>query len=55
VTQTSTGQVVPTNPASAVRGSKHVVKTDNRPVLNAPEWSWLIDAIPTGIVQHLRD
>jgi len=27
------GQVVPTNPAAAVRGPKHVVKTGKTPVL----------------------
>ena len=28
-----TGQIVPTNPAAAVRGPKHVVKTGKTPVL----------------------
>jgi len=30
-----TGQVVPHNPAAAVRGSKHVVNTGKTPVLEA--------------------
>ena len=30
-----TGQVVPMNPAAAVRGPKHVVKTGKTPVLDA--------------------
>ena len=29
------GQVVPTNPAAAVRGPKHVVRTGKTPVLDA--------------------
>ena len=33
-----TGQVVPMNPAAAVRGPKHVVKTGKTPVLDAKEW-----------------
>jgi site-specific recombinase XerD len=32
-----TGQVMPTNPAYAVRGPKHVVKTGRTPVLTAEE------------------
>ena len=41
------GQVVPTNPASAVLGPTHVVKTDKTPVLEAAEWRRLLDSIPT--------
>jgi hypothetical protein len=33
-----TGQVMPTNPATAVRGPKHVMKTGKTPVLDAKEW-----------------
>jgi site-specific recombinase XerD len=33
-----TAQVVPTNPAAAVRGPKHVVKTGKTPVLDGAEW-----------------
>jgi integrase len=50
-----TGQVVPHNPASAVRGPKHVVKTGKTPVLDSTEWRKLLDAIPTGTVRDLRD
>ncbi len=50
-----TGQVVPINPAAAVRGPKHVVKTGKTPVLDAPEWRKLLDSIPTETVRDLRD
>jgi site-specific recombinase XerD len=50
-----TGQVVPFNPASAVRGPKHVVKTGKTPVLDAAEWRKLIDSIPATTVRNLRD
>jgi site-specific recombinase XerD len=50
-----TGQVVPFNPASAVRGPKHVVKTGKTPVLDGTEWRRLIDSIPTDTVRALRD
>jgi site-specific recombinase XerD len=49
------GQVAPSNPASAVRGPKHVVKTGTTPVLEGKEWRRLIDAIPTDTVRDLRD
>ena len=49
------GQVVPMNPAAAVRGPKHVVKTGKTPVLDAGEWRKLIDSIPTETVRDLRD
>jgi len=49
------GQVVPINPAAAVRGPKHVVKTGKTPVLEAAEWRKLIDSIPTDTVRDLRD
>ncbi len=50
-----TGQVVPMNPAAAVRGPKHVVKVGKTPVLDGTEWRRLIDAIPAGTVRDLRD
>jgi site-specific recombinase XerD len=50
-----TGQVMPSNPASAVRGPKHVVKTGKTPVLDAKEWRTLLDSIPTETVRDLRD
>jgi site-specific recombinase XerD len=49
------GQVAPSNPASAVRGPKHVVKSGKTPVLEGPEWRRLIDAIPTDTARDLRD
>jgi len=49
------GQVVPVNPAAAVRGPKHVVRTGKTPVLDSTEWRKLIDAIPTDTVRDLRD
>ena len=50
-----TGQVMPANPASAVRGPKHVVKTGKTPVLDAPDWRKLLNSIPTDTVRDLRD
>jgi site-specific recombinase XerC len=49
------GQIVPANPASAVRGPKHVVKTGKTPVLQAEEWRKLLNSIPTSTVRDLRD
>jgi site-specific recombinase XerD len=49
------GQVVPMNPAAAVRGPKYVVKTGKTPVLDAEEWRRLVDSIPTEAVRDLRD
>jgi site-specific recombinase XerD len=50
-----TGQIVPVNPAAAVRGPKHVVKTGVTPVLDAADWRKLINSIPTESVRDLRD
>jgi site-specific recombinase XerD len=50
-----TGQVVPHNPAAAVRGPKHVVKIGKTPVLDGAEWRKLLDAIPADTVRDLRD
>jgi site-specific recombinase XerD len=50
-----TGQVVPTNPAAAVRGPKYVVTTGKTPVLDGAEWRKLLDAIPAETVRDLRD
>jgi site-specific recombinase XerD len=49
------GQIVPSNPASAVRGPKHVVKTGTTPVLDGAEWRKLLDSIPTTTLRDLRD
>jgi site-specific recombinase XerD len=50
-----TGQMMPVNPASAVRGPKHVVKIGKTPVLDADDWRKLFDSIPTDTVRDLRD
>jgi site-specific recombinase XerD len=50
-----TRQVLPMNPAAAVRGPKRVVKTGKTPVLDAGEWRRLIDSIPIETVRDLRD
>lgn len=50
-----TGQIVPFNPASSVRGPKHVVKKGKTPVLTAEEARQLIGAIPVDSVVGLRD
>lgn len=49
------GQVMPSNPASSIRGPRHVVKTGKTPVLETGEWRRLIDSIPTETVRDLRD
>jgi site-specific recombinase XerC len=50
-----TGQVVPTNPAAAVRGPKHVVKTGKTPVLEGNEWRKLLKSIPDAMLRDVRD
>ena len=50
-----TGQVIPMNPASAVRGPKHVVKKGKTPVLTAEEARQLFDSLDTDKVAGLRD
>src|SRR3954470_10021921 len=50
-----TGQMLPINPAAAVRGPKHVVKTGKTAVLDAKEWRTLIDSIPTDTLRDRRD
>jgi integrase len=49
------GQVMPTNPAAAVRGPKHVVKTGKTPVLEGAEWRKLLKSIPDTTLRDLRD
>ena len=49
------GQIVPSNPASAVRGPKHVVKKGKTPVLSAEEARELLDAIDVSTAIGLRD
>ena len=50
-----TGQIVPFNPAAAVRGPKHVVKKGKTPVLSAEEARELIDSIDVSTIVGLRD
>ena len=49
------GQVLPFNPASSVRGPKHVVKTGKTPVLSAKETRAVLDGIDVSTVVGLRD
>lgn len=49
------GQVMPSNPASAVRGPKHSVKKGKTPVLGADEARALLESINTSRVVGLRD
>jgi site-specific recombinase XerD len=49
------GQVLPVNPAHAVRGPKHTQKKGKTPVLNVDEARALIDAIDTTSLPGLRD
>src|SRR5665213_2258941 len=49
------GQVVPNNPAAAVRGPKHVVKTGKTPVLEGAQWRKLLASIPDMTLRDLRD
>ena len=51
----ATGGVLPFNPATAVRGPKHVVKSGKTPVLAPEEARTLLDAIDTGTPIGLRD
>jgi integrase/recombinase XerD len=46
---------MPTNPAYAVRGPKHVTKTGRTPVLSAEETRVLLDRIDTRTIAGLRD
>src|SRR5687768_179779 len=49
------GQVMKSNPASAVRGPKHVIKKGKTPVLSGSEARTLIESIPTSTIVGLRD
>jgi len=49
------GQAVPFNPATSVRGPKHVVKKGKTPVLSAGEARQLLDSIDTSSIVGLRD
>ncbi|HZZ26925.1 MAG TPA: tyrosine-type recombinase/integrase [Pirellulales bacterium] len=50
-----TGQIVEHNPATSVRGPKHVVKRGKTSVLTAEEARTLLDSIETTTVIGLRD
>jgi site-specific recombinase XerD len=49
------GQVLPMNPASSVRGPKHVVKRGKTSVLTAEQARQLLDSIDTSEIIGLRD
>lgn len=49
------GQVVPHNPAAAIRGPKHVVTKGKTPVLAPEEARLLLDSLPIDTVTGLRD
>ena len=49
------GQVLPMNPASAVRGPKYVVKVGKTPVLTSAQARQLLDSIGTSSIVRLRD
>lgn len=49
------GQVVPINPAAAVRGPKYVVKRGKTPVLDADQARDLLDSIDVSTIGGLRD
>jgi integrase/recombinase XerD len=50
-----TGQIVPMNPASSVRGPKHVVHRGKTPVLTADQARTLLDSIKVDSIIGLRD
>ena len=50
-----TGQIIPTNPASSVRGPAHSVKRGKTPVLDPSEARQLLDAIDVTKPVGLRD
>ena len=49
------GQIIPANPASSVRGPKHVVKKGKTPVLSPDEARQLLDLIDVSTIGGLRD
>jgi integrase/recombinase XerC len=50
-----TGQVVPVNPASSVRGPSHTVTAGKAPVLAPEEARALLDSVGTTTAVGLRD
>ena len=53
-TGSSSAQVIPVNPAAAVRGPKYVVTTGATPVRSPAEARRLLEAIDTGTLAGLR-
>jgi site-specific recombinase XerC len=49
------GQIMPVNPAAAVRGPRHIARRGKTPVLDPAEARQLIDAIDATTVIGLRD
>jgi site-specific recombinase XerD len=49
------GQIVPLNPAHAVRGPKHIIQKGKTPILSQDEARELLSAIDTSHVVGLRD
>jgi site-specific recombinase XerD len=49
------GQIVPMNPAAAVRGPKHVVRKGKTPILSPAEARQLLDSIDVSTAIGLRD
>ena len=49
------GQVLPMNPASSVKGPKHVFKRGKTPVLDQEQARGLFESIDTGTIIGLRD
>jgi site-specific recombinase XerD len=50
-----TGGILPSNPATSVRGPKHVIKRGKTPVLTTDQARMLIDSIDTSTLVGLRD
>jgi site-specific recombinase XerD len=50
-----TGQIVPVNPATSVRGPSHQVRRGKTPVLEPSEARTLLDAIDVSTIAGLRD
>lgn len=50
-----TGQVIPTNPAHAVRGPRHSVSKGSTPVISSVEARELLDSMDASTVVGLRD
>ena len=49
------GQIIPANPAAAVKGPLHSVKKGSTPVLDANEARQLLDSIDTSKISGMRD